>query len=112
MTTNPLLFFMSTVDQLQILEHIKEIDESCFIKIGTQLRVLNSPREREHIRHIDDTINVERTTRTPEDYGLARCKPEDLAGGDAEHNAKALADVCTSSSSAVPSRAGMPQKPS
>ena len=36
---------------------------------------------------------VERTTRTPEDYGLNRCKPEDLAGGDAEHNANALADV-------------------
>ena len=36
---------------------------------------------------------VQRTTRTPEDYGLDRCKPEDLAGGDAEHNAKALADV-------------------
>jgi anthranilate phosphoribosyltransferase len=36
---------------------------------------------------------VERTTRSPEDYGLARCSPDDLAGGDAEHNANELARV-------------------
>ena len=32
--------------------------------------------------------------RTPEDYGLARCAPADLAGGDAEHNARELRRVC------------------
>ena len=37
--------------------------------------------------------SVERTTRTPEDYGVARCAPEDLAGGDAEHNANELVRV-------------------
>ncbi len=37
--------------------------------------------------------NVTRTLRTPEDYGLDRCKPEELAGGDAAHNAEALARV-------------------
>jgi anthranilate phosphoribosyltransferase len=36
---------------------------------------------------------VVRTTRTPEDYGLDRCAAEDLAGGDAEHNARELARV-------------------
>ena len=30
---------------------------------------------------------------TPEDAGLKRAKPEDLRGGDADHNAKALLDV-------------------
>jgi anthranilate phosphoribosyltransferase len=39
--------------------------------------------------------NVEETTRSPEDYGLARCAPEDLAGGDAEHNANELVRVFT-----------------
>jgi anthranilate phosphoribosyltransferase len=39
--------------------------------------------------------NVEETTRSPEDYGLARCAPEDLAGGDAEHNANELIRVFT-----------------
>jgi anthranilate phosphoribosyltransferase len=33
--------------------------------------------------------------RTPEDYGLARCTPADLAGGDARHNAAALRAVLT-----------------
>jgi anthranilate phosphoribosyltransferase len=33
------------------------------------------------------------TTRSPEDYGLARCNAEDLAGGDAEHNANELKRV-------------------
>jgi anthranilate phosphoribosyltransferase len=36
---------------------------------------------------------VTATERTPEDYGLARCTPEDLAGGDAEHNAMELKRV-------------------
>lgn len=31
--------------------------------------------------------------RTPEDYGLARCAPEELAGGDAAHNANELQRV-------------------
>lgn len=35
------------------------------------------------------------TTRSPEDYGLRRCRPEDLRGGDAEHNAKELIRVFT-----------------
>jgi len=39
--------------------------------------------------------NVEETTRSPEDYGLARCAPEDLEGGDAEHNARELVRVFT-----------------
>jgi anthranilate phosphoribosyltransferase len=37
--------------------------------------------------------SIERTTRTPDDYGLARCAPEDLAGGDAAHNAEELVRV-------------------
>ncbi len=37
--------------------------------------------------------SVEETTRAPEDYGLGRCTPEDLAGGDAEHNANELKRV-------------------
>lgn len=36
---------------------------------------------------------VNETTRAPEDYGLQRCTPEDLAGGDAEHNANELIRV-------------------
>lgn len=36
---------------------------------------------------------VTETTRAPEDYGLDRCSPEDLAGGDAKHNANELARV-------------------
>jgi anthranilate phosphoribosyltransferase len=36
---------------------------------------------------------VEESIRTPEDYGLQRCAPEDLAGGDAEHNANELRRV-------------------
>jgi anthranilate phosphoribosyltransferase len=36
---------------------------------------------------------VTKSTRTPEDYGLARCSAADLAGADAEHNAKELARV-------------------
>ena len=36
-----------------------------------------------------------RTKRRPEDYGLERCDPKDLAGGDAEHNARELIRVFT-----------------
>ncbi len=32
-------------------------------------------------------------TRDPADYGIARCRPEQLAGGDADYNAKALGAV-------------------
>jgi anthranilate phosphoribosyltransferase len=38
---------------------------------------------------------VSRSERHPEDYGLARCAPEDLAGGDARHNAAAIRAVLT-----------------
>ena len=38
---------------------------------------------------------VMRTTRTPEDYGVSRCAPGDLAGGDAAHNAQELTRVFT-----------------
>ena len=31
--------------------------------------------------------------REPEDYGLDRCAPQDLAGGDAAHNARELERV-------------------
>lgn len=36
---------------------------------------------------------VREAVRTPEDYGLARCAPENLAGGDAAHNATELQRV-------------------
>ena len=36
---------------------------------------------------------VRETTRGPADYGLKQCKAEDLAGGDAEHNANELRRV-------------------
>ena len=36
---------------------------------------------------------VSETKRSPEDYGLPRCRPEDLAGGDAKHNAHELTRV-------------------
>ena len=36
---------------------------------------------------------VTRETRTPEDYGLRRCPPAALIGGDARHNAEALRAV-------------------
>jgi anthranilate phosphoribosyltransferase len=38
---------------------------------------------------------VAETQRSPEDYGFARCAPEDLAGGDAAHNASELRRVFT-----------------
>lgn len=37
--------------------------------------------------------SVEQVVRTPEEYGLERCRPEALAGGDAAHNANALRRV-------------------
>ena len=37
--------------------------------------------------------SVKETVRTPEQYGLNRCKPEELAGDDAKHNAKELIRV-------------------
>src|SRR3984957_7717091 len=36
---------------------------------------------------------VSHSERTPEDYGLARCRPAELAGGDARHNAAAIRAV-------------------
>lgn len=39
--------------------------------------------------------NVSETNRSPEDYGLERCAPEALAGGDAAHNANELKRVFT-----------------
>ncbi|MGH8288586.1 MAG: anthranilate phosphoribosyltransferase [Steroidobacteraceae bacterium] len=39
--------------------------------------------------------SIERHTRTPEDYGLRRCDPAGLSGGDAQHNARALRAVLT-----------------
>lgn len=37
--------------------------------------------------------NIEYTKRDPRDFGFDRCRPEDLAGGDAEQNARALRAV-------------------
>ena len=34
--------------------------------------------------------HVSEQMRDPQDFGLARCRNEDLAGGDAQHNARAL----------------------
>jgi anthranilate phosphoribosyltransferase len=39
--------------------------------------------------------SVEETRRSPEDYGIERCEPQDLEGGDAEHNARELVRVFT-----------------
>jgi anthranilate phosphoribosyltransferase len=39
--------------------------------------------------------DVTESTRTPEEYGLQRCRPEDLAGGDADYNAQELVRVFT-----------------
>lgn len=39
--------------------------------------------------------SVEMQVRSPSDYGLATCEPEDLKGGDAEHNARELVRVFT-----------------
>lgn len=37
--------------------------------------------------------NVKETIRSPEDYGLKRCNPSELKGGDAKHNANELMRV-------------------
>jgi anthranilate phosphoribosyltransferase len=37
--------------------------------------------------------HTQQHTRTPEEYGLQRCEPARLAGGDAQHNARALRAV-------------------
>jgi anthranilate phosphoribosyltransferase len=37
--------------------------------------------------------SVVKTTRTPEDYGMQRCEPAALRGGDAAHNAAELRRV-------------------
>jgi len=37
--------------------------------------------------------HVKETLRRPEDYGLKRCKPSELKGGDAKHNANELLRV-------------------
>jgi anthranilate phosphoribosyltransferase len=47
----------------------------------------------EFILHDVRNGKVTETVRTPEDYGLKRCKPEDLEGGDADHNAQELVRV-------------------
>ncbi|MGB5256594.1 MAG: anthranilate phosphoribosyltransferase [Woeseiaceae bacterium] len=39
--------------------------------------------------------SVTETKRSPQDYGLRRCQPEELEGGDAAHNAKELTRVFT-----------------
>jgi anthranilate phosphoribosyltransferase len=39
--------------------------------------------------------HVAEQVRDPQDFGLARCRGEDLAGGDAQHNARALRAVLT-----------------
>ena len=39
--------------------------------------------------------SVTETTRSPGDYGVSVCPPEDLGGGDAEHNARELVRVFT-----------------
>ncbi|MBT6211520.1 MAG: anthranilate phosphoribosyltransferase [Woeseia sp.] len=39
--------------------------------------------------------SVAESSRSPEDYGLQRCKPDALRGADAAHNAKELARVLT-----------------
>ena len=39
--------------------------------------------------------SVTEATRSPSDYGLAVCSPEDLEGGDAEYNARELVRVFT-----------------
>jgi len=39
--------------------------------------------------------SVIETKRSPEDYGLERCAPEDLMGGDPEHNANEVVRVFT-----------------
>ena len=47
----------------------------------------------EFILHDVRPGKVTETRRTPDQYGLARCRPDELAGGDAEHNAAELLRV-------------------
>jgi anthranilate phosphoribosyltransferase len=47
----------------------------------------------EFILHDVRPGSVEKSIRTPEDYGLSRCQPEELHGGDASHNASELIKV-------------------
>jgi anthranilate phosphoribosyltransferase len=47
----------------------------------------------EFILHDVRPGSVEESVRTPEDYNLKRCAPEDLAGDDAAHNAAELQRV-------------------
>ena len=37
--------------------------------------------------------SVEKSIRAPEDYGVSRCRPEELRGGNARHNAGELTKV-------------------
>jgi anthranilate phosphoribosyltransferase len=39
--------------------------------------------------------SVQASVRSPADYGMTTCRPEDLEGGDAEHNARELVRVFT-----------------
>ena len=43
--------------------------------------------------------SVKETRRTPEDYGVSRCRPEDLKGGDGACNAAAFVRVMTGADS-------------
>ena len=45
---------------------------------------------------------VDEQHRSPGDYGLQRCAPEDLEGGDAEHNARELIRVFTGEDTGAP----------
>lgn len=47
----------------------------------------------EFILHDVRPGSVKETVRTPEDYGLSRCSPDSLKGGDAAHNARELEKV-------------------
>ena len=47
----------------------------------------------EFIMHDVSPGSVLESRRTPEQYGIRRCNPDDLAGGDAEHNARELERV-------------------
>lgn len=49
----------------------------------------------EFILHDVRPGSVATRSRTPEDYGVARCNPAELAGGDAKHNATELRRVFT-----------------
>lgn len=46
-----------------------------------------------HVAMLDDKGNITETILQPEDFGLPRCKPEDIKGGDIEFNAMHLRDL-------------------